>query len=139
VPSSPWTGFCDQAIRRRCHEPVERLALFGRDHELARVATEHLLAGETGHALAGVVEEQDAPPAVEHADEGLRRRGQRGGEVGGLEAARGGRSGRGHGPSVPRGEVTLLLRSLREPRHVGGLLEPPAGEVVTARNIPSNQ
>jgi hypothetical protein len=50
-------------------ELPERFALLVRDHDLARVAADHLVAGVAGRALAGLVEQQDAPVAVEHADQ----------------------------------------------------------------------
>jgi hypothetical protein len=52
-------------------ELPEGLALLGRDHEVARVAADDLLAAEPGRALARVVEEQDPAAPVEHADERL--------------------------------------------------------------------
>ena len=52
-------------------ELAERLALLGRDHEVARVAAEHLVAREPGRALARVVEQHDPALRVEDADERL--------------------------------------------------------------------
>ena len=81
VPSTAGMSLFDHAIRRRppsfvsqcpdlrAREPgppdvrehvAERLGLLGWNDELARVASEHLLAAEAGRALAGVVEEEDA-------------------------------------------------------------------------------
>jgi hypothetical protein len=71
---------------------AEGLGLLGRDHEVARVPAQHLFAGVAGRTLAGVVEEEDPPFAVEHADERLRRRRQRCGERLWLEARRVGQS-----------------------------------------------
>ena len=52
---------------------TEGLALLGRDHELARVATEHLAARVAGGVLAGPIEADDPSGGVEDADERLRR------------------------------------------------------------------
>ena len=52
-------------------ELAERLALLVRDHEVASVAADDLLAPVARRPLAGLVEEQDPPVAVEHADERL--------------------------------------------------------------------
>ncbi len=49
-------------------EDRERRPLLGRDHDLAGVAADHLGCREAGHALAGVVEREDPPRAVELAD-----------------------------------------------------------------------
>ncbi len=45
-------------------EVAERVALLRRDHDVARVPPEHLVAPEPGRALARVVEEDDAAAAV---------------------------------------------------------------------------
>jgi hypothetical protein len=57
-------------------ELAEGLALLGRDHAGARVAADHLGAREARRALARLVEEQDPPFPVQHADERLRRLGE---------------------------------------------------------------
>jgi hypothetical protein len=61
-------------------ELAEGLALLGRYHAAARVATEDLLAAEARGALARLVEEQDPAVAVEDADQRLRRLGEDPGE-----------------------------------------------------------
>ena len=61
-------------------EVPERLALLLRDHELARVATEHLFAPEPRRALARIVEQQDPGLAVVDADQRLGGLGQDRGE-----------------------------------------------------------
>jgi hypothetical protein len=58
----------------------ERVPLLVRDHEVARVTAEHLLARVPGGALARVVEEHDPAAAVVDADERLGRLGQDRGE-----------------------------------------------------------
>jgi hypothetical protein len=80
---------------------AESAGLLGRDDELTCVRADHLLAGEAGRALAGVVEHEDATVGVEHADERLRRLGERGGE--GVELTQAGKrtvGGSGHPSSV---------------------------------------
>jgi hypothetical protein len=59
---------------------TERLALLGRDHEVACVATEQVLAVEARRALARLVEQQDPAVAIEHADERLGGLGEEPGE-----------------------------------------------------------
>ena len=101
VPSGSVIGWLDQAISRRLPSLVCQCPTCGlgepdfhtkarnspnasrssvRDHEVARVAAHHLLAGEAGGALARLVEEQDAAVAIEHADERLRGLGEDPGE-----------------------------------------------------------
>ena len=62
----PWSssgrpaGSACRSARRRSRNSPNASRLLGRDHELARVAAEHLLAREPGRPLARLVEEQDA-------------------------------------------------------------------------------
>src|SRR4029077_14022610 len=91
-------------------DAAEGLGLLRRDHRLARVAADDLLAPEAGRALAGVVEEQDDPVRVEHAHERLCRLCERSREDARLDGRRArdlgiGHSGRGY---RPRASVTLV-------------------------------
>ena len=61
-------------------ELAEGLALLGRDDEVARVATDQLVAAKARGPLARLVEEQDPPLPIEHADERLRGLGEGPGE-----------------------------------------------------------
>src|SRR5262249_3830333 len=91
----------------------ERIGLLARNDEVARVAADDLVAAEPGRALAGVVEEDDSPGPVEHADERLRRLGE---DLGELVAEPELLSRARHGTRLPR-EVRLAVPSLAGSSH----------------------